>query len=348
MKGNSDMGIEILEGGFFTTVQDGGRHAYQQYGMPVGGAMDTHCMALANILIGNPIHTEVLEMTYTGVVMRFHESNYFAVVSHGVDIKLSGTSLHPNRAYLAQKGDTLSIGTVTEGCRAYLALAGGLNLPVVMGSKSTYIKGKLGGYHGRNLRSGDRISFLAPKTQLANADFRVIPTSLFPKLSPILRVILGPQLDAFTPEGVQTFLQEPYTISANSDRMGYRFSGPFIAHKPGINGNIISDAIAFGAVQVPGEGHPIVMMADRQTTGGYTKIANVISVDLPTLAQMRPEQTVHFQQISLAKAHELIARRSQQYELLQRLFDHETIKKDLHMHLQIESNIYQVSVHQIG
>ncbi|MBC8532242.1 5-oxoprolinase subunit C family protein [Gehongia tenuis] len=342
------MGIEILEGGFFSTVQDGGRHAYQQYGMPVGGAMDTHCMALANILVGNPIYTEVLEMTYTGMVMRFHESNFFAVVSHGVEIRLSGTSLLPNRAYLAQKGDTLSIGTVTEGCRAYLALAGGLNLPEVMGSKSTYIKGKLGGYYGRKLRAGDRISFLTPKTQLANADFRAIPASLFPKPSPTLRVILGPQLDAFTPEGVQTFLQEPYTVSANSDRMGYRFSGPFVAHKPGINGNIISDAIAFGAVQVPGEGHPIVMMADRQTTGGYTKIANVISVDLPALAQMRPGQNVHFQPISLGKAHELLARRSQQYALLQRLLDHEVIEKDLHMRLQVESSSYQVDILQIG
>ena len=184
-----------------------------------------------------------------------------------------------------------------------MAFAGGLDVPVVMGSRSTNLKAKIGGIEGRKLGAGDEIGFRSPKTWLPNMAARKL---LLPELSSrehTLRVVMGPQDDCFTEEGISTFLGSAYTISNEYDRMGCRMEGPVIAHKNG--GDIITDGISFGAVQVPSHGNPIVMMADHQTTGGYTKIACVISVDLPELAQCMPGHTVRFKKIGIEEAQEL-------------------------------------------
>ena len=297
------MGNRILNGGFLTTVQDMGRYGSQETGMAVSGVMDTRAAALADILVGNDENEAVLEVTMMGPIMEFTEDELIAVTGGDLGAKVDGNPLPRYEAVLIKAGQTVSFGGMYGGSRAYVAFAGGLDVPVVMGSRSTNLKAKIGGIEGRKLGAGDEIGFRSPKTWLPNMAARKL---LLPELSSrehTLRVVMGPQDDCFTEEGISTFLGSAYTISNEYDRMGCRMEGPVIAHKNG--GDIITDGISFGAVQVPSHGNPIVMMADHQTTGGYTKIACVISVDLPELAQCMPGHTVRFKKIGIEEAQEL-------------------------------------------
>lgn len=297
------MGMKILSGGFMTTIQDMGRYGYQETGMSVSGVMDTRSTALANILVGNDENEAVLEITMMGPMIEFTEDNIIALTGGDLGAKINGTAMPRYQAVSVKKGQTLSFGGMFGGSRAFLAVAGGLDVPVVMGSKSTNLKSKIGGLEGRKLGTGDEIAFAAPKTWLPNMELRKLPIPDFTAKSHVLRVLMGPQDDAFTPAGIQTFLNSTYTISNEYDRMGCRMQGDVIEHKNG--GDIITDGISFGAVQVPSHGNPIVMMADHQTTGGYTKIANVISVDLPILAQCMPGCKIQFQAVTIEEAQEL-------------------------------------------
>lgn len=300
--------IEVLEPGLLTTVQDLGRYGYQRYGVPVSGALDPFALRIANLLVANDEQEAGLEMTLVGPHLLFLADAIIAIAGADLAPELNGHPVPMWRAIVAPRGSVLSFGGAREGVRSYLAIAGGLDVPPVLGSRSTHVRGRFGGLEGRPLRKGDRLhgKALAAGSPLVG---RVLPAELVPRYSHehTIRVILGPQDDAFTERGIRTFLSAPYIVTPESDRMGYRLEGPRIEHKAGAD--IVSDGIPLGAIQVTGDGMPIVLLADRGTTGGYTKIATVISVDIPELAQAAPEDRVYFQAISIAEAHQLLKER---------------------------------------
>lgn len=296
------MGIEFSNGGFLTTVQDLGRTGFQEAGVPASGVMDTRSCRIANLLVGNEPSEGVLEVTMMGPGITFTSDTVIAVTGANLGPRLNGTDLPMYRAVSVKKGDSMSFMGMKGGTRAYVAFAGGLDVPVIMGSKSTHLKSRLGGFCGRKLAAGDVIEFTAPKTTLSNMEKRETEPERFAS-NVTLRVVMGPQDDCFTEKGVETFLNQEYTLTNEADRMGLRFEGEIIEHVD--SGDIITDGIGFGAVQVPSHGNPIIMMADHQTTGGYTKIASVISVDLPKAAQLMPGSKVRFEKVSIEEAQDL-------------------------------------------
>jgi len=308
------MGIKIIKAGMLTTIQDMGRYGYQETGMAVSGVMDTRSTALANILVGNEETEGVLEVTIMGPTIEFTADNIIAITGGDLGAALDGKELPRYEAVLVKAGQTLSFAMPKSGARAYVAFAGGRDVPVVMGSKSTNLKSKIGGFEGRKLETGDAIGFTAPKTDLPNLAQRKLPVPDFSAREHELRVVLGPQDDCFPQSSIDTFFNNVYTISNEYDRMGCRMQGEVIKHKVG--GDIITDGISFGAVQVPSHGNPIVMMADHQTTGGYTKIGNVISVDLPILAQCMPGHKIHFKWISIEAAQYWYCREKKEFSEL--------------------------------
>lgn len=293
--------IKILDAGLLTTVQDLGRYGFQRYGVSASGVMDEYSAKIANKLVGNKVGEAVLETTLKGVQIEFLQNTAVAITGGNCDVTLNGAKIELWQSYLVNRGDILKMGICRSGLRNYLAFAGGIDVPIIMNSKSTNLKAKVGGFNGRKLMTGDILSvgvgsLEAPLT----LNKHYIPTySKDIKIG----VILGQQDDHFTEAGIKTFLNETYTVTQESDRMGIRLSsvsGATIEHKNGAD--IISDGITFGAIQVPGSGQPIVMMADRQTTGGYTKIGNVISSDLAKLAQATPGTKVKFVEYTLEQA----------------------------------------------
>lgn len=298
------MSITVLNPGLLTTVQDAGRVGYQQFGVSVSGAVDARAVAMANIILGNPDDEAVLECTMMGPQLRFDAPNCIAITGGDLQPMLDGQPIKNYAAVPVAAGQVLRFKGPKAGCRAYIAFAGGLDIPVVMGSRSTYMKGKIGGVEGRKLQKDDVIPFRAPQAQLPNMSRRFIAPEFIPRSVYTLRVIMGPQDDAFTPAGIDTFLGETYTVTPEFDRMGCRLEGAEIGHISG--GDIISDGISFGAIQVPSSGKPIIMLADRQTTGGYTKIANVITADFRILAQLKAGDKVRFEKITVQQAQALL------------------------------------------
>ncbi len=314
------MGITILKGGLLTTVQDTGRRGYQRYGMSVSGAVDLRSCIYANILVGNPDSEAVLEATLFGPQIEFTSRSVIAVTGGNLSPVLNGVPMPMYRAVRIEKGDILAFGNPKSGCRAYIAFAGGLAIPPAMGSRSTYLKAGLGGYEGRKLAEGDEIAFRHPASCPANTDRRYMEPPVLNGAYTV-RVLPGPQEDRFTEEGMKTFLSGTYTVTNEFDRMGCRLSGPKIEHRT--DGNIISDGISFGAVQVPDGGEPIVMLADRQTTGGYTKIACVISADLPLIAQCKAGDTIRFTATDIETAQDAYIEQQKKYASLRSAFDAE-------------------------
>ena len=308
------MSIRVLQPGVQTTVQDLGRFGYQQFGVPVAGAMDPRSMKLANLLLDNDPGEAVLEITIMGPQLVFDEPNYFTLTGGDLGALLDGKPCPRYQAVRAEAGQTLRFLGLKNGCRAYLSFAGGLDIPPVMGSRSTYLKAKIGGFKGRRLEAGDELAFRSPKPDLIFAERRQLGIDFVPQKQYDLRVILGPQDDCFTEEGIRTFLTEIYTVSAEFDRMGCRLEGALIEHKNG--GDIISDGIAFGAVQVPSAGKPIIMAADRQTTGGYTKIATVISADFRFLGQLKGGDKVRFVPVSVEQAQRSLRLDEQYFKMI--------------------------------
>jgi len=286
-----------------------GRYGYQETGMSVSGVMDTRAASLANILVGNDTNEAVIEITMMGPTMKFTEDEIIAVTGGDLGAKIDGKPVERYRAVLVKAGQTLNFMGMYGGSRAYIAFAGGLDIPVVMGSRSTNLKSKVGGYEGRKLGTGDEIGFRAPASWLPHMAERVYGLPSYGAKEWTLRVVMGPQDDCFTDKGINTFLNSTYTISNEYDRMGCRMEGDVIEHKNG--GDIITDGISFGAVQVPSHGNPIVMMADHQTTGGYTKIANVITADFRILGQLKAGDRVRFEKVTIEAAQEaLLAQRA--------------------------------------
>lgn len=295
--------LTVLKAGMMTSVQDGGRLGWQRFGVPVCGAMDLGALAVANILAGNSETEAALELTGAGCTVRFESPNVFALSGADFSPQLNKKPIETNRAYLAKKGDVLQLGFAQKGFRGILAVAGGFDLPAVMGSRSTYVKGGFGGLEGRILKDGDTLPFRDAQLWLPDLGNRRADLPAAASDAPI-RVVLGPQQDSFSPRGIKTFLSGTYAVTAKSDRMGYRLQGPAIEYTQGRDGNIISDGIVMGAVQVP-SGQPIVMMADRQTTGGYAKIATIITPDLGRMAQLAAGQKIRFAAVSQSEAESL-------------------------------------------
>lgn len=331
------MGIEVLQPGMLTTIQDRGRIGYGEFGIPQAGAMDIESLEMANILVGNHWHQGCIEMTLLGPALKFEESMLIGITGGDLSPTLNGEPVAMYKTIPVQPGDTLRFGGVKTGARAYLAVSGGFDLPLVMGSQSTYLKGEFGGYQGRKLAKGDKLP--VNSKPITKYQMREIPYSFRRQYdnNQVLRVILGSEDQAFSAKGMETFFKESYTMTAQSDRMGYRLTGPKIEHKKGAD--IISGGIQFGAIQVPGHGEAIIMMADRQTTGGYTKIAHVISQDLPYLAQMKTGDTISFQQITIEEAQELAQDR---YRELQDLEKH--YQEGRYFQVKVQDKCYDVCV----
>ncbi|ROR02999.1 5-oxoprolinase subunit C family protein [Desulfosoma caldarium] len=293
--------LHIEEAGLLTTVQDGGRYGYQDKGVPVSGAMDTAALKLGNALLGNPPDAAALEISMGGFRARFLAHASFAVTGFDPQAYLNDHPVPSWTAWAAEPGDVLELRAGSSGIWHYVCLAGGLDVPLVLGSRSTYLRGRFGGLDGRALRRGD---VLATGSRQRVAPKR-LPEALRPPYRdhPTIRVILGPQEDAFVPESIHAFLSAPYHVTPRSDRMGMMLDGPRLRHRR--SADIISEGLAFGAIQVPGQGLPFVLLADRPTTGGYAKIATVFSLDLPLLVQTAPGRLVRFQSLSLLEAREL-------------------------------------------
>ncbi len=313
--------ITFRKKGMLTTIQDLGRIGYQRYGMPVCGAMDRYAMELANILVGNPRSEAVMEATITGPTILFEEPEIFAITGGDFGPTLNGQPIENGRAYLAQAGETLALPMARRGARAYMAFAGGLDIEEVMGSRATFLKGGVGGLNGRPIRDGDRIGLRCPCRWLPDLAARFLPEKLRPALQNRVEVrfTYGPQDDLFSAAGKQTFTRSEYALSDRSDRMGFRLDGPEVERAAGSDGNIISDGICFGAIQIT-NGQPIVMMADRQTTGGYPKLGCVISADLPLLAQLKAGDKVRFRPVSAAAAQAVYRRQQKTLDDLEKKF----------------------------
>ena len=318
------MGISVENGGILTTVQDEGRFGYQAYGVSTSGAMDSHAFHIANLLVGNKMTEGALEMTFMGPTLTFTCDNIIAVTGGDLMPMLDGQPMPMYQAVLVRKGQKLQFGGARNGCRGYIAFAGGLEIPEVMGSKSTLLRNNLGGVKGRKLEKGDTIAFTAPKTELSNMENRKVPADVYPADEVVLRVVLGPQDDEFTERGIRSFFWNSGVITDEFDRMGCRIEREPIEHKG--DGNINTDGISLGSIQVPANGKPVIMLADRQSTGGYAKIGTVISVDLPKIAQSRPGQKVRFIQVSLELAQSLYIReRNKMLELDEKLNGQEAL-----------------------
>ena len=292
----------VLDGGMFTTVQDLGRVGCQRFGVPTSGAMDRSACLAANALAGNPPDAAVLELTLVGPRLEFTAPATIALTGADLGAHVDDERLGGWQSATVLPGQTLWFEGPEEGARAYLAVLGGIDVPPVLGSRSTYARSRLGGLEGRPLAAGDRLAIPGDAARMVAGTRRIAPSDR-PAYghAALIRIIRGPQDDRFTKAGVETFLSSAYTVTAGADRMGYRLEGPGIAHARGAD--IVSDGSPPGAVQVAGDGQPIVLMADRGTAGGYAKIATVITVDTWRLAQAAPGDTVRFEEVTLAQAH---------------------------------------------
>ncbi|MBQ8699166.1 MAG: biotin-dependent carboxyltransferase [Schwartzia sp.] len=294
------MSILVKTPGPLTTVQDAGRFGYQSSGIRPSGVMDAAAYEAANALVGNGNGEAVLEMTFLGATLTFQDAAWVALTGADMAATLDGAPVERYRAIKIAAGQTLAVGMAASGCRGYLAVRGGIDVPPVMGSRATDIGAKLGGFAGRALKAGDLLPTRAADSWTPT-DVRCAPPVYESEIT--VRVIPGPQAEYFTAAGTETFFASRYEVSPNSDRMGIRFDGAAIESAGGTD--IVSDGIVFGSVQVPSGGVPIVLMADHQTTGGYAKIGTVLSFDLPKLAQARPGDTVRFTRISAEEAQQL-------------------------------------------
>lgn len=294
------MRLLIQRPGALTTVQDLGRWGHQALGMPVSGAMDAPALARGNLLLGNPEGAAGLEITLMGPTVEFKDGGGAIAVTGGdLSPSLNGRPIPTWTAQVVREGDVLTFGgPCGKGMRAYLCVAGGVDVPPVMGSRSTYMKAKVGGYEGRKLEAGDELPIGKPWVMWKYLGGVACPENLRPDYSAApLRTVLGPQDSYIEPEGIKTFFESEYKVSTSSDRMGCRLEGETpVGHLKGPD--IISDGIPMGAVQIPGQGFPIVMMADRQTTGGYVKIGVVHALDVARLAQLVPGSPVRFASIT--------------------------------------------------
>lgn len=294
--------LEVVSPGPLTTVQDIGRFGYGRYGVARSGAVDPFALRVANILVDNPEQEAGLEMTLMGFRARVLTDIVVAVTGGDLQPFLNDKPMQMWCSLLLHKGDTLSLRGLRNGCRAYLGLGGVLALPTVLGSKSTNLATKFGGFDGRPLRKGDILRTEDPRRSL-KANGRVLDSDLLPSYgkSWTLRVLWGPQNEDFSSRVQETFLEGPFRVTSQSDRTGIRLSGPLIEKRPERPDSIISEGVIPGTIQVPPDGRPIIILGET-VTGGYRKIATVITADLPRLGQIKPGDDVCFEQVSMEEA----------------------------------------------
>lgn len=304
--------FEVIQPGAYTTIQDRGRFGYQQFGVPICGVVDSFAYRVANCLVGNSQSEAVLEATVLGPTMKVLGEAVVAVTGGNLSPILNDAPLPMWSSVAVHSGDTFQFKGVRSGCRAYVGVAGGIDVPIVMGSRSTYVAGKVGGIDGRSLAAGDRLRRGNGK---GKAGIRV-PADLVPSYSNDIeiRAILGPQDDYFS-ESIDKFFTSTFKVSTKADRMGYRLEGDPILHKEGIVKSIISEPSVPGGIQVPPDGQPIILLVE-QTVGGYTKIATVISPDIGRVGQAKPGDRIRFRRVELEEAHRILRMEEEKIELV--------------------------------
>ncbi|TVY09224.1 5-oxoprolinase subunit C family protein [Paenibacillus cremeus] len=334
------MTIRVVKPGLLSTLQDLGRQGYQKYGVIVSGAMDSFAHKCANLLVGNDEKEATIEMTVIGPALYFEAPVLIAICGSNLSPRINGVPVPLWRPVYIPAGMTLQFGSSREGSRCYLAIAGGLDVPMQMNSYSTYLRAGIGGYDGRALKENDRLSIkpvnpdgakmmklLSEKwtdeTPFSSVAWRV-SFELMPAydVNPVLRVIPGAQYPLFDPASLDDLFTADFKVQPQSDRMGYRLAGVPLQMLE--RRELLSEPVTFGTVQVPPDGNPIVLMADRQTTGGYPKVAQVISADLPLLAQAQIGSSIRFKLVDLQEAQEAYLRTE-----MNLLF----LKKSIQMHL---------------
>jgi antagonist of KipI len=311
--------FEVLEPGTLTTIQDLGRYGFSRFGVPPSGALDTFSFRVGNLLVGNREEEAGLEVTLTGLKLMTLKEVVVAITGGDLSPALNGEPLTMWSTHLLVEGDVIHFRKVKAGCRAYLTVGGGFVVPRMMGSSSTYLSGKFGGLEGRKLRKGDILYSPDLSSSLNKLGLRFpIDRISFPEQERFLRVIPGPQDHHFTEEGFQTFCSSLYHVTPQYDRMGIRLEGPKIERRPDVEESIISEGLIAGAIQVPGDGKPIIILTEL-VTGGYTKIATIISTDLPRVAQLKPGDQVRFIPISLGEAHDLLGEQEERLKRFKKM-----------------------------
>lgn len=313
--------LKIIKNGLQTSIQDLGRIGFQKYGVIASGAMDTYSHRVANLLVGNKENEATIEITLIGPVIHFEEDAFIALCGGDLSPAINGQPIHMWQTTAVPKDSVLSFGAPRSGCRAYLAIAGGIDVPHIMGSKSTYLRAAIGGFQGRTLQAGDFIkagpisrerSSSLLEAIISKPVWRIQAPSYFDE--PVVHMMPGRQFELFDDNSKKRIFTESFVVSSHSDRMGYRLEGsPLALAEPK---ELISEAVAFGSIQVPSDGNPIVLLADRQTTGGYPKIGQVASADLPLIAQLKAGDRIRFKEISLEEAQRLYLEQEQQIRQL--------------------------------
>ena len=313
------MSMEILRPGLISTIQDLGRFGYQASGFAPTGACDSLSMRRANALVGNDPGEAVLEMMLLGITAKFRTACVIALTGADMTPKINGFAVENGAAIRVSAGDTLELSGTRGGMCCYLAVSGGFDVPLAMGSRSTGMRFAVGGYNGRRLAAGDVLKLRAPVPDLPNFQCRRLTAMPVFSKHVLLRAVAGPQDYMFSESEIKSFFSRPYSVTNATDRMGIRLEGEPII--PKTTRDIISDGTAFGAIQVPSGGQPIILMADRQTTGGYAKIATVITADLPRAAQMTPGSSVRFMRVTIDQAQDILAVEKMAFEEEYRLLN---------------------------
>ena len=312
------MNAVVTRAGFLTSVQDLGRTGFRQFGVTTSGALDSFALRVANLLVGNDEGAAGLEITLGGLQLRFEDERIVAWCGGEFDVQIGSRALPAGHVAHLQAGDELKFGRAQIGCRCWLAISGGIDVPVVLGSRSTDLRANFGGLEGRRLRDGDQLSlgeFRQSETAAATGfsswtaphDW-VSPASRHPSL----RFVRGVDWSRFDNVTIQRFTQHEFSVSPDSDRMGVRFDGSELKRED--ETDLISEAVAPGTIQVPPSGKPILLLGDCQTIGGYPKIAHVITVDLGVAAQLRAGDSVRFSEVLLQDAHRLLMKRERDLE----------------------------------
>jgi antagonist of KipI len=331
MGGEQSM-IKILKPGLLTSVQDLGRFGYQKFGVIPSGVMDQLAHRVANLLVGNEENEATLEITLMGPYIECKKDALISICGGNLSPTIDGKPVKAWRPVFVRTGSKLKFSGAKKGCRAYLSVGGGFDLPTVMESRSTYLRAGLGGFDGRALQAEDEIGVRAPRarqerimselssllkdggkfaqTEWSAGSWNTVPSSM----PASVRVVKGKQFSWFSEESQTKLFTEPFEVTVQSDRMGYRLKGPSLALEE--EKEMLSEAVTFGSIQVPAEGNPIVLLADRQTTGGYPKIGQIASVDLPLMAQLKPGDHVKFAEISHQEAQQLYLEQEKHIQLL--------------------------------
>ncbi len=300
-----------------TTVQDLGRLGYQRYGMVVGGAMDLLALRLGNILLGNPENEAGLECTVIGPALMFRTDQLIALTGGDLSPRIDDLPVVMWKPLFVKAGSRLTFGKLRYGCRCYICFYGGLDIPLVMQSRSTYLPAKIGGLLGRALENQDTIGFRSPYScEKRQFNWHISPKVYANIASKIVRVIKGPHIDQFDGDSLNAFFSSIFTVDVNSNRMGYRLLSSPLTRK--IKKEILSSAVTLGTIQVPPEGTPIILLSDRPTTGGYPVIAQVASIDIPIIVQKMPHEKIQFEMITLEEAQLLVRLQHKQISQLKR------------------------------